>query len=115
MSGHTKTPWRVEEGTDLIWGDCNPDDQTTYGMGYSIVSGHTAHHQRGKPSIDEREANAAFIVRACNMHDRLIRALEELHATVVGESPSLLNENSGGNARLAIEIEELLALAKGDA
>lgn len=40
---------------------------------------------------------------------RLQAALRELHATVEGECPSLLNEDSGGNARLALEIGDLLA------
>lgn len=35
-------------------------------------------------------------------------ALRELHAIVKGECPSLLNEDSGGDAKLAIEIEALL-------
>lgn len=39
---------------------------------------------------------------------RLVKALHELHATVEGECPSLLNEDSGGDAELAIEIECLL-------
>ena len=41
---------------------------------------------------------------------RLEAALRELHAIVLGESPALLNEDSGGDARLAWEIKELLAL-----
>ena len=43
---------------------------------------------------------------------RLRAALEELHAMVWGECPSLLNEDSGGNARLDLEIRAAL---KGDA
>jgi hypothetical protein len=39
---------------------------------------------------------------------RFKTALAELYATVVGECPSLLNEDSGGNSRLALEIEDLL-------
>ena len=43
--------------------------------------------------------------------DRLRKAehlLTELHATVRGECPSLLNEGSGGNASLDLEIKTLL-------
>ncbi|WNV09993.1 hypothetical protein [Tardiphaga sp. 709] len=76
MAEHTPTPWRVERGTDLIWGACNPDDMTTYGMGYAIVCGTTSSYTGGKPSIDEREANADFIIKACNSHDALVKALE---------------------------------------
>lgn len=37
------------------------------------------------------------------------RALQELHAMVWGECPSLLNEDSGGNARLDHDIRALIA------
>lgn len=40
---------------------------------------------------------------------RMRDALEELHAQVKGECPSLLNEDSGGDAELDIEIQELLS------
>jgi len=73
MAEHTKLPWRVEQDTDLIWGACNPDDFTSYGMGYSIVVGTSASYTRGKPSMDERMANAAFIVKACNAHEALVQ------------------------------------------
>lgn len=39
---------------------------------------------------------------------RLREALAELYALVKGECPSLLNEDSGGDAKLALEIEGLL-------
>lgn len=36
-------------------------------------------------------------------------ALRELHATVQGECPALLDEDRDGNARLAMAIEEALS------
>lgn len=53
---------------------------------------------------------AQQIVKAVNNHDALVDALTELHAQVRGECPSLLNEDSGGDARLSMEIERLLGL-----
>jgi DNA repair exonuclease SbcCD ATPase subunit len=41
--------------------------------------------------------------------DALREALKELRAVVLGECPSLLNEDSGGDARLALQIDKLLA------
>jgi len=41
--------------------------------------------------------------------DRLREALEELTAMVRGECPSLLNEDSGGDATLALRIDAALA------
>ena len=51
---------------------------------------------------------AAWRVKCVANEHRLRNALSELHAIVRGECPSLLNEDSGGSAELAIEIEELL-------
>ena len=42
--------------------------------------------------------------------DELARALKELYAVVRGECPSLLNEDSGGNARLDMQIIKALTL-----
>ena len=33
----TKGPWRLEAGTNLVWGACNPDDTTSYGMGIPVA------------------------------------------------------------------------------
>ena len=43
----------------------------------------------------------------------LLAALIELHAMVKGECPSLLNEDSGGNGRLAMQIEDAISKATG--
>lgn len=40
--------------------------------------------------------------------DNALSLLEELHAVVKGECPSLLNEDSGGDAELAWNIEKAL-------
>lgn len=64
---HTPGPWRVEEGTTLIWGDCNPDDTTTYGMGYPIAECRmtpSASWARGPKKYEEAEANAHLISAA---------------------------------------------------
>jgi hypothetical protein len=37
-------------------------------------------------------------------------ALKELHAQVLGECPSLLNEDSGGDSMLDLEIRAILSL-----
>jgi hypothetical protein len=47
-------------------------------MGYSIVEGKAPGWKPYKPSMEEREANAAFIVRAVNAHDALVKALEDI-------------------------------------
>lgn len=48
-------------------------------------------------------------LRVANLKCQLaISLLSDLHALVEGECPSLLNEDSGGDAALAVKIEELL-------
>lgn len=81
---HTPTPWRVEEGTDLIWGKCSEEDMTTYGMGFPIVTGFSGMGSwtKGRPDMDEREANAAFIVKAVNSHQALVDAVTATRALV---------------------------------
>lgn len=43
----------------------------------------------------------------------LLAALVELRALVKGECPSLLDEARGGNARLDVQIDALIAKARG--
>lgn len=58
------------------------------------------------------EPDAALRARVAALeaerHAEAVRVLEELHALVLGECPSLLNEDSGGDARLALRIETAL-------
>lgn len=70
---HTPGPWRVEEGTTLVWGNCNPEDHTTWGMGYPIAE--TRINPSGNwstgPYADEGEANARLIAAAPDMLEAL--------------------------------------------
>lgn len=62
--------------------------------------------------IDEQELTLSGILRANTALSARVEALEkalrELHAMVWGECPSLLNEDSGGNGMLDVEINRLL-------
>jgi hypothetical protein len=51
---------------------------------------------------------ADMVVWLMEQQERLRAALSELHAMVWGECSSLLNEDSGGTARLDLEIRELI-------
>jgi len=42
---------------------------------------------KGENAHEENIANAAFIVRACNAHDRLVEALEAANAFVHDSTP----------------------------
>ena len=50
----------------------------------------------------------ALLAQYEDREKRLASALREIHATVKGECPSLLDEDTPGNARLDLEIESLL-------
>jgi hypothetical protein len=78
MAEHTPTPWRVEDGTDLIWGACDQDDHSTYGMGYPICEGKLGYWGDRRADRGERDANAAFIVKAVNSHEALVKALRDI-------------------------------------
>lgn len=65
---HTPTPWKIDEEYIL-------HDETTVGQlwaegSWSPVPGTSI------PTFDEMQANAAFIVKAVNVHDELVYALE---------------------------------------
>jgi hypothetical protein len=81
MSEHTPTPWRVEQGTGLVWGNCSTfDDGTPDKFGVPVTDGQLERPwAKGQgPTYEEMEANAAFIVRAVNAHAQLVAALERL-------------------------------------
>jgi len=65
VSGHTPTPWRVDPKKLLrvVSGDDN--SVATVGLQSDLC--------------DQWEANAAFIVKAVNSHDALVKKLEEIH------------------------------------
>ncbi len=55
----------------------------------------------------------ALMCEAAGEIERLRSTLAELVALVRGECPSLLNEDSGGDAALSIAIDEVLARSRG--
>lgn len=71
-----------------------------------------------EPSIGVAYGAGAELVANANVMaagPELYEALKELHALVLGECPSLLDEDSGGDARLCMEIEDALKKARGEA
>lgn len=82
---HTPTPWRGK--IDGKWGDSGEWIVEHPDCGSAAIA-ITAHNNRKVvaivvqaedeyESLELLEANAAFIVRACNAHDELVAALEE--------------------------------------
>ncbi|WP_036305437.1 hypothetical protein [Methylopila sp. 73B] len=73
MSAHTPTPWAVC-GSDEHWIDIKPAREKRR-ISLSIATVATC-------TVDA-EANAAFIVRACNAHDDLVAALKAMVSDAV--------------------------------
>ena len=80
VTGATARPWRVEEGTTLIWGACDPDDLSSYGMGHPVAQAclFRGWNRRHEPTIDQAMANAALIVEAVNAYEPLKARLAEV-------------------------------------
>lgn len=81
-SKHTPGPWRVEESTTLIWGRCDPDDKTTYGMGIPVAEVRLGSTRWNGPTIgwNEAEANARLIAAAPEMLEALAKMVCEYDA-----------------------------------
>ena len=96
-ASHTPTPWNLGYTGRCILreipGMCDGED------GYAVAI--TSAHSLLTPS--EAKANAAFIVRAVNSHDALVRALEEMIEVYWGDGDGELPEpHCIQNARAAL-------------
>lgn len=97
MVEHSPIPWRNIHGR--IISDVMPRDGSHDVCSMTVTNNNHI----------SAEANAELIVKAVNNHDALVAALRELYAQVQGECPSLLTEDSGGDARLHLEIQAVLS------
>lgn len=105
---HTPTPWRIEDGTTLIWGSCNPEDNTDAGMGYPVTECRTTPISASSwckaPYSEEGEANAAHIVKCVNMHDELVEALKLANGFIsMREDKAGLESIAGKNIRAVLK------------
>lgn len=75
---HTKTPWMLGRGSLIEIFARNPDDHSDANSTDAL---HVATIQRrGGKSVEQSHADAAFIVRACNAHDDLVKVLKAIVA-----------------------------------
>ena len=82
---HTPTPYTVYENESGGFDIC--EDQTGYLLAETC-------YQLGKPnapkSKEDQQANADFIVRACNSHDDLVKAVSWAIIELQNEAPKSL-------------------------
>ena len=97
---HTPGPWDIREMGDANQYCILRENDTKWLIGF---------FQNGEIWTNEQAANARLIAAA----PELLEALTELLAVVNGECPHLLDEDRGGDARLSIAIDEIIAKAKG--
>ena len=95
---HTKTPYEVVL-------DTNSKSDTLILGGDDGMVADCYYHWRKK---EERQANAEFIVRACNSHEAMLEALEDIFELLHPVGESLLDVKSYRRVLKAI------ALAKGN-
>lgn len=108
---HTPTPWEVqdiesegdERGEAFIIG---------VNLGGLVGAALPWPTETDSGDFSRVAANARLIVRAVNCHADLLSALKDLRALVRGEAPSLLNEDSGGDAELSLRIDAAIAKAE---
>ncbi len=69
----TPGPWRVEGGTTVVWGACNPDDLSNYGMGYPVTDCRITPISNSSwcqgPEYEEGYANAHLIAAAPEIYE----------------------------------------------
>jgi len=103
-AAHTPTPWKLN-GTAIV-----PE----HGAFISAVDttvphiGYLAHNNPFSAVDEERAANGAFIIRACNAHDALLSAAKEAR--------KLLGYQSGSNPeyeKVWRQVTDAIALAEG--
>lgn len=97
----TPGPWRREQDTTLVWGECNADDMSTFGMGFPVAAAQGTGDRRWGRHLgeDEQAANATLIAAA----PELYAALEAIaaHLERIGDSRKDAPFIDAANAALA--------------
>jgi hypothetical protein len=105
-SKHSPLPWTYCHNGGGTWPIIGERDRATVAVVTPQMAGDDAEH----------EANAAFIVRACNAHDALVEACEKALFAVQDGADAALHEY-GVNAwnDTLNKLREALKAAKGEA
>lgn len=113
----TPGPWRIEDETTLVWGACNPDDTSSYGMGYPITECRTTNISSWAkgPDAEEGIANARLIAAAPDMYEALEAVLPFVPISFATTSrPGNANEKNEKLAAALSQARAALAKARGE-
>ena len=72
VATHTPTPWRANESA------FSANGMTELHIGTPELTACVVYVDKAAPYAATQEANAAYIVKACNSHAQLVAALEDL-------------------------------------
>lgn len=109
----TSGPWRVEEGTTVIWSD-NAYDPGTNCVGCIVARAAQPPSWRGsRPTEDEQEANAHLIASAPDLYEAL-KALLPDSGWANYSDDELRREAELGNGRALLLLAARAALAKAE-
>jgi hypothetical protein len=99
---HTPTPWYWEHNPN----GHGPYVRATNGTKRKIAAT-WCQNQSPVSNIKQNEANAEFIVRACNAHDNLVAALDAAYGELLAD-----DHRDGARLCLLSNIEKALSKAK---
>lgn len=111
MTAHTPLPWRL--GSTKKDGMAFSREIETSLMGHCTV-GHTVAPSSSEAMIERAEANAAFIVRACNSHYELLEALKQVMGWIGNWHPNFADDEEWLTVA-APQIKAAIGKAEGTA
>jgi hypothetical protein len=108
ISAYTPGPWRQEAGTNLVWGACDLDDTTSYGMGVPVAEAKVELNKTY--DWDQALANARLIAAAPDLHvDGAFLAERLCDFAAVVDTPEAVREFCGHVLPALARFEAALA------
>ena len=103
---HTATPWKLSKNGDVetIRIFCKNGYEVCRASDLPSVFGNNRY---GDGGTKEQEANAEFIVRACNSHDALVEACQEMFE-------ELLSQQYNPTSKIMKKWKQALKQAEGE-
>ncbi len=113
MNEHTPEPWGYTEDADDGGGARFVIHSLPWtGEMIAATSSHGPHYKPHGPEVQEDEANARFIVRACNAHEDLLAACEAVEAQLLKDAEGCCPEKLERLRPLYDQVLAAIAKAK---